>query len=121
MKNTKIQRIKLLLEQSKALAGFWDNYQEAIEDPKCLSYDAGFRDEPHYKIFNINQSFNAHTRKHDLTYQLFSNGMLGDVVATYIQRAMNAHAREIFHTAANLIRKDAIGSTERMPRMKSTA
>lgn len=108
--NTKtLDRIKSLKREAGALGGFHAHYDAKYRsDSNCDKKGYGFGDDRRFAAFEIKTSFDSHAG-------YYGNSSCGTILNIYdkalvepfIIKALNVHQKEIFATAARLMREEA--------------
>ncbi|AGS81061.1 hypothetical protein [Caulobacter phage Cr30] len=101
------QTIKTLLSYAKTLENFHKKYQETyLSDSHCDKKDASFGNNPNYWCFKIDTQYYAYAG-------YYGNSSVGSILSFYDKesvqkafvKAMNIHQKELFQTAAKILRE----------------
>lgn len=104
-----IARIKSLLQQSAVLDGYLGKHAKVIAQPSVDKHAAAFEaDNDRFRAFSLRVSFNCHTGQYGSSSCSVDLYVSTEAVAPYFIRAMNIHKKQLFETAARLIREEAM-------------
>lgn len=108
MLNTKtLEKIRQLRADAYKLAGFHQMFATKYgSDERCDKKGYGFGEDHRFSAFSVKTSFDSWTGYYGNSSCGSALGM-GDEAAKYIVKAMNIHQKELFATAARLMREDA--------------
>ena len=110
-----IDRIKSLRREASAIAGFHTLYAETYApDPGCDKKGYGFKNDDRFDAFTIKAIFSSYRG-------YYGNSSCSRILSVYDKptvesafvRALNIHQKELFATAARLMREEAASLTEK--------
>lgn len=108
MKTDAFNKISALRRNAAELETFWERYQtKCVEVANVDKHGAKFGGDARFKQFNVHTFFESHAGTYGSSSCHTFGSFSSDVVEPYIVRAMNVLRKELFETAAQLMRKDA--------------
>jgi hypothetical protein len=113
--NTKtIDRIKSLRREAEAIGGFHALYAEKYApDRNCDKKGYGFSKDDRFAAFTVNTKFESHKGYFgDSSCYTILSVYDREVVERAFVEALNIHQKELFATAARLMREEAAKLTE---------
>jgi hypothetical protein len=108
-----LEKIRSLRIGAHKLATFHESYaSKYASDSNCDKKGYGFGRDNRFAAFKVNTSFDSWAGYYGSSG---CGSILGssDLHADFIVKAMNVHQKEIFATAARLMREEAAGMTEK--------
>ena len=109
-----IDRIKTLRRESAAIGGFHALYAETYaSDSHCDKKGYGFGGDDRFTAFAINTRFSSHRGYYgNSSCSTILNVYDREVVEKAFVKALNIHQKELFATAARLMREEAASLTD---------
>ncbi len=109
-----VDRIKTLRREASAIGGFHAMYSaKYASDSNCDKKGYGFKEDDRFAAFTITAKFSSWAG-------YYGNSSCGKILSVYdtatveaaFVKALNFHQKELFATAARLMREEAAGLTE---------
>lgn len=109
-----IDRIKSLRREAAAIAGFHALYSEKYSpDSHCDKKGYGFGGDDRFAAFTINTKFESHAGYYgNSSCSRILNVYDREIVEKAFVKALNIHQKELFATAARLMREEAASLTD---------
>lgn len=110
-----IERIKSLRREAAAIGGFHALYSEKYApDAHCDKKGYGFGKDDRFVAFSINTKFESHAGYYgNSSCSTILNVYDRETVEKAFVRALNVHQKELFATAARLMREEAASLTDK--------
>jgi hypothetical protein len=112
---TAIERIKILRREAAAIGGFHDLYSEKYApNSNCDKKGYGFNTDDRFAAFTFKATFSS-------WHGYYGSSSCGKILSVYDRaivenafvKALNLHQKELFATAARLMREEAAGLTNK--------
>lgn len=112
LKTETLERIRSLRTEAHKLATFHEGFaKQYASDSKCDKKGFGFGKDNRFAAFKVSTSFDSWTGYYGSSSCCRALS-INEKAAEFIVKAMNVHQKEIFATAARLMREEAATLTD---------